>query len=64
MQEVIREEMKDPQWKCLAVKRDRRTPTRVRIICRNEKELDLVKEAAEKTKPEGARVLSAQLDPV
>lgn len=64
VQEVIREEMKDPQWKCLAVKRDTRTPTRVRILCRNEKELDLVREAAEKTKPEGARVLRAQLYPV
>ena len=36
-------------WRCVAVIRDPRNTTRVRVTCRNEAELQLVKEAAQKS---------------
>lgn len=51
-------------WRCVAVTRDPRNTARVRITCRDESELARVKEAAEKTKAAGSRVLRDQWYPV
>ncbi|KAI7713817.1 hypothetical protein KC353_g7264, partial [Hortaea werneckii] len=51
-------------WRCVAVTRDPRNTARVRITCRDESELARVKEAAEKTKAVGSRVLRDQWYPV
>lgn len=51
-------------WRCVAVNKDPRNPTRIRIVCRSETELLLVKDAAQKTIAAGARVLKDQLYPV
>jgi hypothetical protein len=64
IENVIRTEKKQPGWRCLAVLRDNRNPGRVRILCRDEEELQTVKKAAEQSKPEGGRVLRDQLYPV
>ena len=47
-------------WRCVVVTRDPRNSGRVRITCRDESELARVKEAAEKTKAAGSRVLRDQ----
>lgn len=52
------------QWRCVAVVRDPRNMARIRVACRNEKEQQVVKQAAEKAKIQGARVLRDQLFPV
>lgn len=51
-------------WRCVAATKDPRNTARIRITCRNEVELQLVKEAAEKSAVAGARVLRDQLYPV
>lgn len=51
-------------WRCVAVNKDPRNPTRIRIACRSETELQQVKDAAQKTMVAGARVLKDQLYPV
>ncbi|OAQ58658.1 reverse transcriptase [Purpureocillium lilacinum] len=51
-------------WRCAAVVRDARAAERIKVICRNENELTLVKEAAQKTAIIGARVMRDQLYPV
>jgi hypothetical protein len=51
-------------WRYVAVIKDPRSTTRIRITCRNEAELQLVKEAAEKSAVAGARLLRDQLYPV
>ncbi|KAM4068010.1 endonuclease-reverse transcriptase domain-containing protein [Hirsutella rhossiliensis] len=51
-------------WRCAAVVRESRNADRVKIVCRDEAELQLVKEAAQKTAVEGARVMRDQLYPV
>lgn len=51
-------------WRCTAVIRDPRNTARIRVTCRDEPELQLVKEAAQKTAAPGARVLRDQLYPV
>ena len=48
----------------MAATKDPRNTARIRITCRNEAELQLVKEAAEKSAVAGARVLRDQLYPV
>lgn len=52
------------EWKCAAVVKDARDPHRIKVICRDENELQLVREAAEKTVPAGTRVMRDQLYPV
>ncbi len=52
------------KWKCAAVVKDARDPHRIKVICRDENELQLVREAAEKTVPAGTRVMRDQLYPV
>jgi hypothetical protein len=58
--------MKEGQgtWRCLATTRDPRNRDRVRITGRTEEELEMVKTAALKVAPRGARVLRDQLYPV
>lgn len=51
-------------WRCLAVNKDPRNSARVRIACRNETELQQVKEVAQRTVVAGARVLRDQLYPI
>ncbi|EAQ83089.1 hypothetical protein CHGG_10907 [Chaetomium globosum CBS 148.51] len=57
-----RESMGD--WRCAAVVKEARNPDRVRVICRDEGEVQLVKEAAVKISVPGVRVLRDQLYPV
>ena len=61
---AVRAETKDQAWKCMAVIRDARNHKRIRVMCRTEEELAVVKRAAEKAKPDGARALRDQLHPV
>ena len=51
-------------WRCAAVIRDPRNNTCIRIAYWDEKEHKVVKQAAEKAKVEGVRVLRDQLFPV
>ena len=51
-------------WRCAAVIKDPRNPARIRITCRNEAELQYVKETAQKTLVPSVRVLRDQLYPV
>jgi uncharacterized coiled-coil protein SlyX len=51
-------------WRCAAVVKEARNPHRVRVICRDESETQLVKEAAQKISVPGVRVLRDQLYPV
>ncbi|EXM13523.1 hypothetical protein FOTG_18025 [Fusarium oxysporum f. sp. vasinfectum 25433] len=51
-------------WRCAAVVRDVRNADRIKVICRDEAEMQLTKQTAEKTAIKGARVLRDQLFPV
>jgi hypothetical protein len=51
-------------WRCTAVTRDPRNTARIRVTCRDEAELQLVKEATQKYAAPGLRVLRDQLYPV
>lgn len=51
-------------WQCAAVLKDTRCADRIKVICRDEKEMNIVKEAAEKTAVQIVRVLRDQLYPV
>ncbi|KJZ69760.1 hypothetical protein HIM_10843 [Hirsutella minnesotensis 3608] len=66
--QAVEEEMRakngQETWRCAAVVRESRNADRVKIVCRDEAELQMVKEAAQKTATEGARVLRDQLYPV
>jgi hypothetical protein len=68
VREDIEQEMKNngggDLWRCMAVTRDPRFADRVRIACRDEEELQRVKEAAERRGKPGARILRDQLYPV
>ena len=68
IREAIEKEMRTAadrgSWRCTAVIRDPRNTARIRVTCRDESELQLVKEAAQKTAAPGARVLRDQLYPV
>jgi hypothetical protein len=64
IEEEIRTVEGHSNWRCAAVIRDARNTERIRIACRDEAELQRVKEAAQKTVVAGARVLRDQLYPV
>ena len=68
IRQVIEKEMREGEegsgWRCVAVTRDPRNADRFRVTCRDESELARVKEAAEKTKAAGSRVLRDQWHPV
>ena len=51
-------------WRCLAVNKDPRNSARIRVACRDETELQQVKQAVQRTVVAGARVLRDQLHPV
>ncbi|KJZ68244.1 hypothetical protein HIM_12363 [Hirsutella minnesotensis 3608] len=51
-------------WRCAAVVKESRNAERVKSVCRDEAELQLVKEAAQRTAVEGSRVMRGQLYPV
>jgi uncharacterized protein (DUF111 family) len=44
-------------WRCAAVVKDARNPDRIKVICQDEEEMQLVKDMVEKTIVKGARVL-------
>jgi hypothetical protein len=64
IEEEIRTVEGHANWRCAAVIRDARNTERIRVACRDEAELQRVKEAAQKTAAAGARVLRDQLYPV
>jgi hypothetical protein len=67
IREAIEKEIRTKEgnrWRCVAVMRDPRNPARIRVACRDENEQKAVKQAAEKAKVEGTRVLRDQLFPV
>jgi hypothetical protein len=64
IEEEIRTVDGHANWRCAAVIRDVRNMERIKIACRDEAELQRVKEAAQKTVLAGARVLRDQLYPV
>ena len=51
-------------FKCRGIVKDHRTQCRVRILCRSEEELDIVKKAATEVATEGAKTLRDQLYPL
>ncbi len=51
-------------WRCVAVIKDPKNATRIRVACQDENELQTVKQAAEKATTAGKRVLRGQLFPV
>ena len=66
LRKKIEEEMqkRDEKFRVKAIIKDRRSPDRLRILCRNEEELKNVKSAAATTAVQGVRVLRDQLCPV
>ncbi|EED22525.1 conserved hypothetical protein [Talaromyces stipitatus ATCC 10500] len=51
-------------WRCAAMIKDPKNADRVKVICRNEDEIQQVKEAAQKIELPGMRILCDQLYPV
>jgi vacuolar-type H+-ATPase subunit I/STV1 len=51
-------------WRCAAMIKDHKNADRVKVICRNEEEIQQIKEAAQKIDIPGLRVLRDQLYPV
>ena len=64
IQKTMRQEKKDPGWRLRGLVRDKRNARRVRIFCRDEEEVAVLKKIAERTKPANARVMRDQLFPV
>jgi hypothetical protein len=64
IEQELRKSEDHRSWRCVAVTKDPRNTARIRIICRNEAELQLVKEAAQRSAATGTRVLRDQLYPV
>ena len=68
IREAIEKEMRAgaerDNWRCTAVTRDPRNTARIRVTCRDEAELQLVKEATQKIAAPGLRVMRDQLYPV
>jgi hypothetical protein len=51
-------------WRCRAVTKDPKNPNRIRIACRDEAELRMVKQVAERKMAPGTRVLRDELYPI
>jgi hypothetical protein len=68
VRQAIEKEMRAKEnranWRCIAVVKDAKNTDRIKVICRDEAELGLIKEAAQKIVVPGARVLGDQLYPV
>lgn len=60
----VRTQVERNNWRCTAVTRDPRNPARIRVTCRDEAELQMVKGATQKDAGPGLRVLRDQLYPV
>jgi hypothetical protein len=60
----VRAKLDNPTWRCRVVTRDPKNPHRVRITCRDESELEIVKRIAETKLAPGARVLRDDLYPI
>lgn len=54
----------EEKWRCIEVTNDPRNTARIRVTCRTEKELQTIKEVAQKVAPSGARVMKDQLYPI
>lgn len=61
---VVRTQENMGNWRCAAVVKEARNPGRVRVVCRDESEVKMVKDAAQKITVQGVRVLRDQLYPV
>ena len=68
MRQMIEKEMRENEesknWRCAAVIKDPKNIDRIKVICRNDGEIQRVKEAAQKIEIPGMRVLRDQLYPV
>jgi hypothetical protein len=64
IEEKVRARDGRQSWRCAAVMKDARNADRIKVVCRDEAEMQLVREVAEKTVVKGARVLRDQLYPV
>ncbi|KAJ3453213.1 hypothetical protein MRS44_018868 [Fusarium solani] len=64
IEEKVRAREGQQSWRCAAVVKDARNADRIKVVCRNEAEMQLIREAAEKSVVKGARVLRDQLYPV
>jgi hypothetical protein len=64
IEEKVRAREGQQSWRCAAVVKDARNADRIKVVCRDEAEMQLIREAAEKTVVKGARVLRDQLYPV
>ncbi|RKK73615.1 hypothetical protein BFJ68_g18213, partial [Fusarium oxysporum] len=64
VEQEMRQSSDQPHWRCVAVTRDGRDASRLRIIGRNEEEMQKIKSILETRKAPGARVLRDQLYPI
>jgi uncharacterized protein YjiS (DUF1127 family) len=64
IEEKVRTRGGQQSWRCAAVVEDARNMDRIKVVCRDEAEMQLVREVAEKTMIKGVRVLRDQLYPV
>ncbi|KAF5258403.1 hypothetical protein FOXYS1_11029, partial [Fusarium oxysporum] len=64
VEQEMRQSSDQPHWRCVAVTRDGRNASRLRIIDRNEEEIQKIKTILETRKAPGARVLRDQLYPI
>lgn len=60
----VRREKESPAWRCRAVTKDLKAPHRIKIICRDEEEHQVIKGIAEKKLPQGVRVLRDEYYPI
>ncbi len=51
-------------WRCRAVTRDTKNPSRIKIVCRDESEQQVIKQTAETKMPAGVRILRDELYPI
>jgi hypothetical protein len=61
---AVRTRKKDERWRCAAVIRGARNANIIKVICRDEAELHMVREAALGTDIPGAKILRERLYPV
>jgi hypothetical protein len=64
VEQEMRTSSDQPHWRCVAVTRDGRNVNRLRVLSRNEEEMQKIKTILEARKAPGARVLRDQLYPI
>ncbi|KAH7247633.1 uncharacterized protein BKA55DRAFT_70561 [Fusarium redolens] len=64
IEEKVRARDGRQSWRCAAVIKDTRNADRIKVVCRDEAEMQLVREVAEKAVVKGTRVIRDQLYPV